>query len=159
MNRDIRIGLFIIAGAAIIILGLLTGERYYMTVPAAYPLGAIGLSFWIAIEIMAPILRGITPQVISNIGHQPIRPDDIKHIPWRYRAPLTKEQKEKGEQPKTKTIDLTIMYTGSIHVDNFWTGGGRTTDPILVVPTVSIVIETLGNDEPFTYFVTSDSSQ
>jgi len=141
MRREFRFIFFFAAIFLIIIIGIMFGEQYTMTISAIYPLGAIAMGFWGIIEISIPIMRGMTTRVICSNGHYSIRPDDVKHVPWH--CIIEKDEKNKGkdkekndEKPQKVTINMSFMFTGSIHIDNFFTCQGRITDPIIIFPSI-----------------------
>lgn len=107
-----------------VFLTIITGDTYTLNVPAAIPIGALALGLGSLIPLLSMYIRSRTTVVITNCGHFTIRPDDVKHISLDI-------SKEKGS---SLIVNLTIMLTGSLHMDNFWTGGGNANDPILVFP-------------------------
>jgi len=133
-GRNVRLFLFFTAIAIVIILAIFTGEKYHMDVPAVFPLGAIGLGMWGMIEISIPIMRGMTTRVICNAGHYSIRPDDVKHVPWH--SEFMGKDKKGNPEKKGLTVNMSLMFTGSMHINNFFTAEGRPNDPVLIFPSI-----------------------
>ena len=135
MRKEVRYLAFIVAIIIIIISPLLIGDRYTMNLPATYPLGLLILVMWFGFEVMVPIMRGMSPRISTNIGHFPIRTDDMVHMPWA-RKIIKSDMEGKKKKETTVSVDMTFAFTGSIHIDNFWTGPGRITDPVFIFQSI-----------------------
>lgn len=123
MEKKYYIYIFILTIAVIVVLSALTYDKLEpIPIPAVAGIGMLIIFVFSLLPLLGMYIRSKTTVVITNCGHFTIRPDDIKHVSLDI-------GKGKG---KSLVINLTLMLTGSLHMDNFWTGGGNANDPVLV---------------------------
>lgn len=135
MRKEVKYIAFIFAIIIVIISPLVIGDKYTMKLPASYPIGLLILMIWFGFEVSLLIMRSMSPQILTNVGKFSIRSDDIVPLPWA-RKIIKKDTEGEDKKNISKSIDMTFAFTGSIHIDNFWTGPGRITDPVIIFQSI-----------------------
>jgi len=125
MKASAKFALLILACIGVVVLGMFVGDKYTMTLPAPYPLGAMGLLLAAFFYSFTEVCRARTECIIHNHGHHSIREKDIERIPWQEQG----EWDEKRDEKITGTI--TMAFVNGIDYYGFSIPGGKN-DPVLV---------------------------
>lgn len=112
LQKEFRYAFMILGFLVVVLIGLHPVISWAtLEINAVHLFGTGIIAVIVQFEIIAPILRGYSPQIITCLGHFPIRKKDVFHIDgW------------------------SVFCTGSIDVDKVWTGPGNKTHPVLVFP-------------------------
>lgn len=112
-----------------IFLSILIPSNISWTLPIPVPIYFIVSYIMIILIALGEIARSLTTPIISNVGHQSIRFEDIKLIPWE--EPIFDEKKKTITHEKRG--DLVFSLTGGINKFDLSIPGG-VERPVWVYP-------------------------
>ena len=107
MMKEIRYILMGIASIILVIVGFPVGDAGYLIppMPATY-IGFIGILVWLVMELITEVLRGLSPQLQTYVGHWSLNRKDVHKIPWLEVI----EDEVTGKIREERIGDLYIMF-------------------------------------------------
>lgn len=131
MRKEFSALLYAIAILIVVIISYIF-RNYVIEVPAPLPFGVMFIALLLFSNLMYELMRGASPQVISNQGHFSINTTkDIKRVPWHTEMLNEKDQRNES------LGDMMVMFPGGVES---WGISARSTSdyPVYIFPAVYV---------------------